>query len=47
MLNEPNMDKVAELLDALDAFGTKENIKFTITATIDPEAFGDNIKKYC
>ncbi len=47
MLNEPNMDKVAELLDALDAFGTKENIKFTITATIDPEDFGDNIKKYC
>lgn len=47
MFNEPDMDKVAELLDALDAFGNKENIKFTITATADPETFGDNIKKYC
>ena len=47
MFNEPDMDKVAELLDALDAFGKKENIKFTITATADPETFGDNIKKYC
>ena len=47
MIGEPDMDKVAELLDALDAFGTKENIKFTITATADTEKFGDNIKKYC
>lgn len=47
MLNETDLDKVAELLDALDAFGKKENIKFTITATADPEKFGDNIKKYC
>ena len=47
MLNESDLDKVAELLDALDAFGTKENIKFTITATADLEKFGDNIKKYC
>ena len=47
MLNETDLDKVAELLDALDAFGKKENIKFTITATADPETFGDNIKKYC
>ena len=47
MLNETDLDKVAELLDALDAFGKKENINFTITATADPETFGDNIKKYC
>ena len=47
MFNEPDMDKVAALLDALDAFGNKESIKFTITATADPETFGDNIKKYC
>ena len=47
MLNETDLDKVAELLDALDAFGKKENIKFTITAAADPEKFGDNIKKYC
>ena len=47
MLNETDLDKIAELLDALDAFGKKENINFTITATADTETFGDNIKKYC
>lgn len=47
MIDEPDMDKVAALLDELDAFGEKENIKFTITATADPYKFGDNIKKYC
>lgn len=47
MLNETDLDKIAELLDALDAFGNKENIKFTITATADTATFGDNIKKYC
>ena len=47
MFDEPDMDKVAKLLDDLDAFGQKQNIKFTITATADPETIGDNIKKYC
>ena len=47
MFDEPDMNKVAELLDDLNAFGEKEHIKFTITATADPETFGDNIKKYC
>lgn len=47
MFDEPDMNKVAELLDYLNAFGEKENIKFTITATADTATFGDNIKKYC
>ncbi len=47
MLGENDMDKVAGLLDELDAFGKKEDINFTITATADPETVGDNIKKYC
>ena len=47
ILNEPDMDKIAVLLDELDAFGKKESIKFTVTATVDPETIGDNIKKYC
>jgi len=47
MFDETDMNKVAELLDALDAFGEKEGIKFTITATADTETFGDNIRKYC
>ncbi len=47
ILDEPDLDKVAALLDELDAFGKKENINFTVTATVDPETVGDNIKKYC
>lgn len=47
MFDVPDMNKVAELLDDLNSFGEKENIKFTITATADTATFGDNIKKYC
>ena len=47
ILDEPDMNKIASLLDELNAFGERENIKFTITATVDTEKIGDNIKKYC
>jgi hypothetical protein len=47
MLGETDMDRIAGLLDELDAFGKKEDINFTITATTDPETVSDNIKKYC
>ncbi len=47
MFDELDMDKFAQLLDELSAFGEKENIKFTISATVDPETIGDDIKKYC
>ncbi|MEG0035133.1 MAG: hypothetical protein RR743_00585, partial [Oscillospiraceae bacterium] len=46
MLDEPDMDKVADLLDKLDVFGAKENINFTISATADPTTVNDRIKKY-
>ena len=41
-----DIDTLAKILDALDAFGEKEGIKFTVTATGDPAECGDNIKKY-
>lgn len=47
MFDETDMDKIADLLDELDAFGEKEGIKFTISATADPAAVGERIKKYC
>ena len=47
MCEDVDMDKVATLLDELDAFGNKEGINFTVTATVDPAALSDNIKKYC
>ncbi len=46
MFSETEMDKLAFLLDDLNVFGEKEGIKFTISATADPSAVGDNIKKY-
>lgn len=46
MLNETDMDKVAQLLDELNSLGEKENIRFTISATGDPNTVGENIKKY-
>ncbi len=46
MLDETDMDKVALLLDELNAFSEKESIKFTISATGDPGVVGENIKKY-
>lgn len=47
MFNDPEEKQIEELLQKLDAFGEKENIKFTISATIDPSTVGENIKKYC
>ena len=47
MFDETDMDKIADLLDELDAFGEKEGIKFTISATADPASVGERIKKYC
>lgn len=37
---------LAKILDALNAFGEKESINFTVTATGDPESAGDEVKKY-
>lgn len=46
MLDETDMDKVALLLDEINAFGEKEGIRFTISATGDPESVGENVRKY-
>lgn len=46
MFEEANFDNLSGLIDELDAFGKKEGIKFTISATADPATVGDNIKKY-
>lgn len=46
MFDGQNMNSLAGLLEELDAFGEKEGIKFTISATGDPSSVGDDIKKY-
>ena len=46
MLDDTSSEKVADLLDWLSKFGKKENVKFTISATADPNKVDDRIKKY-
>jgi type IV secretory pathway VirB4 component len=46
ILDDTSSDKVADLLDWLSEFGKKENVKFTISATADPNKVDDRIKKY-
>lgn len=46
ILGDPDYDKAAELLDWLNAFSEKESVDFTISATADPDAVSENIKKY-
>ncbi len=46
MLDETDMDIIASLLEEISAFGEKEGIRFTISATGDPDSVGENISKY-
>lgn len=41
-----DIKKLTEILNTLEAFGEKEGIKFTVTATGDPASAGDDLKKY-
>ena len=46
MFKDPDLEKMEDILAELEAFGVKENIKFTICATADPATVGDRIKRY-
>jgi len=46
MLDNRDNDSVAAFLDWLQVFGDRENVDFTISATLDPAAVDDRIKKY-
>lgn len=43
---EIDIEALAEILDALDRFGEKEGIKFTVTASGDPESANEFVKKF-
>ena len=47
MFDEIDSEQMKELLEWLDIFGEKHNVKFTISATVDPDTVSDAIKKYC
>lgn len=46
MFDDLDLDLIAEFLDWLDAFSKEHHVKFTISATADPETVGDGIKKF-
>ncbi len=46
MFDNADEEVIAGLLDELNEFGEKEGIRFTISASGDPEKVCDSIKKY-
>lgn len=43
---EDDNEKIAAFLEWLEAFSTKENVKFTISASKDPNEVPDSVKKF-
>jgi hypothetical protein len=46
MLSDTSDEAVTALLDWLEAFSQRENVRFTISATADPSNVGEGIRKY-
>ena len=46
IVSDKDPQKFTEFLGWLDAFFAKENIEFIISATLDPETVGEDVKKY-
>ena len=46
IVDASDMAKAEELLDWMAAFSERENVKFTISATADPAAVSEGVRKY-
>ena len=46
MLDDRSDDAVGDLLDWMDDFSKRENVEFTISATVEPGTVGERISKY-
>ena len=46
MLDDPSDDAVADFLDWLEKFSNRENVRFTISATAEPDTVDERIRKY-
>lgn len=46
IVSDKDPQKFTEFLSWLDAFSGKENIEFVISASLDPETVGEDVKKY-
>ena len=46
MLDDSSDDAVVDFLDWLDKFSKRENVRFTISASDEPDTADERIKKY-
>ena len=46
MLDDSSDDAVADFLDWLDKFSKREKVRFTISATAEPDTVDERIRKY-
>ena len=46
ILDDRSNEALEKFLNALDVFGQRENVNFTITINADPEKAGEGLKKY-
>ena len=46
MLDDKSDDAVGDLLDWMADFSARENVEFTISATVEPSTVGPRISKY-
>ena len=46
MLDDRSDDAVGDLLDWMADFSKRENVEFTISATVEPSQVGERISKY-
>ncbi|MBR4057207.1 MAG: hypothetical protein IKK00_03610 [Oscillospiraceae bacterium] len=46
IIDASDMNQAEEMLQWLDAFSERSSIKFTISATADPESVSEGIRKY-
>ena len=46
ILGDTSEENVVSVLEWLDAFSKRENVAFTISATVDPATVGERILKY-
>ena len=46
IIDDTANDNVAQFLGWLEDFSARQNVKFTISATADPDKAGEEIKKY-
>ena len=45
-INAESMRDIEDLLNWMDVFGEKNNIKFTVTLSADPETISEDLRRF-